>query len=482
MTCSLNNNMASPSSSQVVLPTVATTNDGLNKPTSAADTTAVASSAATATSSFQAGVAPASEAGSTTSSASGRRKRIKKKKYRYACKFNASCDKIAKAGGMCIAHGGGKRCSLPGCVKVARYSGSLCHVHRTAEVDQLRGQAAANINNMSNNMNGFNMNNSLNMNMASNHAQFAASMAAAVQQQQQQVQHLPASPLFRHQQHLQHELQQQLLRVNTSQAHMNNNNTTPGGSQGPSRTPTPLLPPGYNNTLTAGQPQPTSADLLLAMYGLSGTVGSSSSSPVASSAPSPTTLMGSIGCGGMSFPNTNANSFGGVAAAVAASNPYYSSDSSGLVGGNNNAGQQHLPMSTMMPLSSMMSSSVNGMLGSGGSSGGMPNNWVTNSLFTPRQPQQYYQLQQPASNNGSVGNSRRSSDASQEVAPKRVRVESPSVGLSMPAAASSSNYNPQSTMAQLHSIMSSVATTSTGFPVSAYTASTSSGFSAPFMP
>jgi hypothetical protein len=478
MTCDISSKMAS-SSSQIVSPTITLADSDKHISEELGTTISQNTTPATTPTDTPEANPETTETGSVTS-ASGRRRRVKKKKYRYACKFNESCDKIAKAGGMCIAHGGGKRCSLPGCAKVARYSGSLCHVHRTAEVDQLRNREAA-----------LHLNNSvasnLHHNLATNHAAFTASMnmnmtaAVHAQQQQQQQQqhhhhhqlqqqqhHLPASPLFRHQQHLQQELQQQLLRVNQQQL-------PNGGFVSP--IDASHTPGGYNNYAMShhgrgqgqGHPQSSSTDLLLAMYGLSNSgtsVGANSTSPIASSSSSPAPFAGMLGGGG-----------GGMS-----SSPYFGAGVAGLHGANATGA----PMSSMLPLSTMLSSSANSMLGSGGNGGGV-NPWVTNSFFAPRhQPQQaqYY----PQSNLG-VGSSRRHSDVSQDVyaqsaTSKRVCVDSPQragAPMMMNAMPSFGSNNPlsQSTMAQLHSIMNSVATTSSP--------STSAGFNAssgqkPFMP
>jgi hypothetical protein len=62
--------------------------------------------------------------GSGAAAASGRRDRVKK-----ACKLDG-CKTLARVGGYCIKHGGGKRCVAAQCAKLARFQGSLCKEHK----------------------------------------------------------------------------------------------------------------------------------------------------------------------------------------------------------------------------------------------------------------------------------------------------------------------------------------------------------------
>lgn len=54
-------------------------------------------------------------------------KRIRARKKTYYCRHDG-CTKVARAGGKCINHGGGKRCGHEGCMKSAQ-TGGYCWRH-----------------------------------------------------------------------------------------------------------------------------------------------------------------------------------------------------------------------------------------------------------------------------------------------------------------------------------------------------------------
>jgi hypothetical protein len=53
-----------------------------------------------------------------------------KRPKRYLCRFNGGCDKVVQSNGLCLAHGGGKRCQYAGgCGKSAVSPTSYCKTH-----------------------------------------------------------------------------------------------------------------------------------------------------------------------------------------------------------------------------------------------------------------------------------------------------------------------------------------------------------------
>jgi hypothetical protein len=66
---------------------------------------------------------------STPEARSKGKRRVRHKKL---CKIDG-CVTYAKGGGVCIKHGGGKRCSVASCERLARFAGSLCYAHGVTE-------------------------------------------------------------------------------------------------------------------------------------------------------------------------------------------------------------------------------------------------------------------------------------------------------------------------------------------------------------
>ncbi|GBG28730.1 Hypothetical Protein FCC1311_049512 [Hondaea fermentalgiana] len=75
----------------------------------------------------------ASEAGEPQEPASSKapRSRSRKKRARVESSSKAGCEKLARVGGNCSAHGGGRSCGYSGCEKRARTRG-MCSAHARA--------------------------------------------------------------------------------------------------------------------------------------------------------------------------------------------------------------------------------------------------------------------------------------------------------------------------------------------------------------